>query len=55
MNSLNGKVVVVTGAGRGLGAATVHRLASAGARVVAADIRKDWLDWRMRGRSLRRR
>jgi NAD(P)-dependent dehydrogenase (short-subunit alcohol dehydrogenase family) len=44
VNSLNGKVVVVTGAGRGLGAATVHRLSSVGARVVAADIRKDWLD-----------
>jgi NAD(P)-dependent dehydrogenase (short-subunit alcohol dehydrogenase family) len=44
VNNLNGKVVVVTGAGRGLGAATVHRLASVGARVVAADIRNDWLE-----------
>ena len=41
---MKGKVIVVTGAGRGLGAATVHRLASMGARVVAGDIRKDWLD-----------
>jgi NAD(P)-dependent dehydrogenase (short-subunit alcohol dehydrogenase family) len=44
MSSLTGKVVVVTGGGRGLGAATVRRLASMGARVVAGDIRKDWLD-----------
>lgn len=42
--SLTGKVVVVTGAGRGLGAATVRQLTSLGARVVAGDIRKDWLD-----------
>jgi NAD(P)-dependent dehydrogenase (short-subunit alcohol dehydrogenase family) len=42
--SLTGKVIVVTGAGRGLGAATVRRLVSMGARVVAADVRKDWLD-----------
>jgi NAD(P)-dependent dehydrogenase (short-subunit alcohol dehydrogenase family) len=42
--NLSGKVIVVTGAGRGLGAATVQRLASMGARVVAGDIRKDWLD-----------
>jgi NAD(P)-dependent dehydrogenase (short-subunit alcohol dehydrogenase family) len=42
--SLSGKVIVVTGAGRGLGAATVQRLAGMGARVVAGDIRKDWLD-----------
>jgi NAD(P)-dependent dehydrogenase (short-subunit alcohol dehydrogenase family) len=44
VNSLNGKVVVVTGAGRGLGAAVVRQLASTGARVVAGDIRADWLD-----------
>lgn len=43
MNSLSGKVIVVTGAGRGLGAATVRRLAAMGAHVVAGDIRKDWL------------
>jgi NAD(P)-dependent dehydrogenase (short-subunit alcohol dehydrogenase family) len=44
VNGLNEKVIVVTGAGRGLGAATVHRLAIMGARVVAGDIRKDWID-----------
>jgi NAD(P)-dependent dehydrogenase (short-subunit alcohol dehydrogenase family) len=44
VNGLNEKVIVVTGAGRGLGAATVRRLVSVGARVVAGDIRKDWLD-----------
>jgi len=33
-----GRVAIVTGAGRGLGAATVHALAQAGAKVVLADI-----------------
>lgn len=36
--SAEGKVVVVTGAGRGIGAATAVRLASEGWRVVLADI-----------------
>ena len=36
--SLTGKVAVVTGAGRGLGAASARRLADAGAHVVAVDI-----------------
>jgi NAD(P)-dependent dehydrogenase (short-subunit alcohol dehydrogenase family) len=44
VDSLTGKVIVVTGAGRGLGAATLGRLAAMGARVVAGDIRKDWLE-----------
>lgn len=44
MSNLTGKVIVVTGGGRGLGAATVRRLAQLGARVVAGDVRKDWLD-----------
>jgi NAD(P)-dependent dehydrogenase (short-subunit alcohol dehydrogenase family) len=44
VSNLTGKVIVVTGAGRGLGAATVRRLAQMGARVVAGDVRKDWLD-----------
>lgn len=37
VNGLEGKVAVVTGAAGGLGAATVRRLAAAGARVVAVD------------------
>jgi NAD(P)-dependent dehydrogenase (short-subunit alcohol dehydrogenase family) len=44
VNNLTGKVIVVTGGGRGLGAATVRRLAEMGAKVVAGDVRKDWLD-----------
>ncbi len=35
---LKGKVVVVTGAGSGIGRATVHRFAAEGARVIAADL-----------------
>src|SRR5262249_53449300 len=35
-SSLEGKVAIVTGAGRGIGAATARLLASAGARVVLA-------------------
>ena len=37
---LSGKVAVVTGAARGLGAAIVQGLANAGARVLASDIRE---------------
>ena len=36
--SLAGRVAVVTGGGRGIGAATVRRLAEAGATVIAADL-----------------
>ncbi|MGI9053697.1 MAG: SDR family NAD(P)-dependent oxidoreductase [Ilumatobacteraceae bacterium] len=36
--SLSGRVAVVTGGGRGIGAATVRRLAEAGAQVLAADL-----------------
>ena len=37
-HNLDGKVAIVTGAARGLGREYVHRLAEAGARVVAADV-----------------
>src|SRR4051812_617597 len=36
--SLNGKVVVVTGGGRGIGAATASALAARGARVAIGDV-----------------
>ncbi|MGW5848618.1 SDR family NAD(P)-dependent oxidoreductase [Streptomyces sp. NPDC055254] len=39
--SLDGKVVVVTGAGRGQGAAEARLFARAGARVVVTDVRED--------------
>ena len=38
LKGLQGKAVVVTGAGAGIGAATCRRLVAEGARVVAADI-----------------
>lgn len=38
MAHLNGQVAVVTGAANGIGAATVRRLASLGAKVVMADV-----------------
>src|SRR4051794_13127140 len=38
MHSLRGKVVVVTGGGRGIGAATARALASRGARVAIGDV-----------------
>ena len=43
MAEFEGKVVIVTGAGSGIGAATVKALAHAGATVVAADKNKDRL------------
>ncbi len=41
LESLEGKVAFVTGAGSGLGAAISHRLARAGAKVVMADLSLD--------------
>ncbi len=42
MRGLNGKVGVVAGGGRGLGAAAARRLAEEGAAVVIGDIAEDW-------------
>jgi NAD(P)-dependent dehydrogenase (short-subunit alcohol dehydrogenase family) len=41
MNRVDGKIALVTGAARGLGAATAHALASGGAHVVVTDILDD--------------
>lgn len=41
MSELNGKVAVVTGAARGIGAGIARRLADDGARVVVADLSED--------------
>lgn len=39
---LEGKVVIVTGSGRGIGAAVAELLARNGAKVVVADIQQEW-------------
>ena len=41
MKRFDGKTMVVTGAGSGIGAACVRRLFEEGASVVAADVRKE--------------
>lgn len=42
MRGLNGKVGIVAGGGRGIGAATARRLAEEGAHVVIGDLMGDW-------------
>lgn len=42
MRGLSGKVGIVAGGGRGIGAATAKRLASEGANVVIGDLMGDW-------------
>ena len=44
MNRFENRVVLVTGAGSGIGAATVRRLFDEGASIAAADIRRDDVD-----------
>jgi NAD(P)-dependent dehydrogenase (short-subunit alcohol dehydrogenase family) len=43
-NLLEGKSVVITGAGSGVGRASALLFASEGAKVVVADLRRDWAD-----------
>ena len=44
MGSLQGKAIVVTGAGSGMGAATAKRAFSEGASIVAVDLNREALD-----------
>jgi NAD(P)-dependent dehydrogenase (short-subunit alcohol dehydrogenase family) len=44
MKRFDNRVVLVTGAGSGIGAATVRRLVEEGAKIAAADIRKEDVD-----------
>lgn len=44
MQRFDGKTILVTGAGSGIGAATVRRLFAEGASIVAADVRKEAVD-----------
>ena len=39
---LDGKVVIITGSGRGIGAATAELCARNGAKVVVCDINTEW-------------
>jgi len=44
MNRFEGKTILVTGAGSGIGAACVRRLFHEGASIVAADIQRENLE-----------
>jgi len=44
MKRFDGRVILVTGAGSGIGAATVRRLVEEGASIAAADVRKEDVD-----------
>lgn len=44
MRGLSGKIAIVAGAGRGIGAATALRLAQEGACVVIGDIEQEWAE-----------
>jgi NAD(P)-dependent dehydrogenase (short-subunit alcohol dehydrogenase family) len=44
METIKGKVTLVTGGGRGLGEAICRELASAGAKVIIVDVRKDLIE-----------